>query len=98
MDRAMFVRNMKLYETLPRRDAARVIGAVTGDSRLRRHRNSGARAAARPRPGARRSPTARATLSRRAARRTAPEFLALDAKQITAYLSVIVFMCMNRRR
>jgi uncharacterized protein (DUF2336 family) len=32
-DRAMFARNMKLYETLPRRDAARVIGAVTGESR-----------------------------------------------------------------
>ncbi|MCW2272445.1 DUF2336 domain-containing protein [Rhodoblastus acidophilus] len=34
MESAAFERNMKLYESLPRRDAARVIGAVSGDSRL----------------------------------------------------------------
>jgi len=34
LDRFAFQRNMDLYDTLPRRDAARVIGAVTGDSRL----------------------------------------------------------------
>ena len=34
MDRAAFERNIALYDTLPRRDAARVIAAVTGESRL----------------------------------------------------------------
>ncbi|MBB4197625.1 hypothetical protein CCR94_13170 [Rhodoblastus sphagnicola] len=34
MDRKAFERNIALYDTLPRRDAARVIGAVAGDGRL----------------------------------------------------------------
>jgi uncharacterized protein (DUF2336 family) len=34
MNREAFQRNVELYDTLPRRDAARVIGAVAGDSRL----------------------------------------------------------------
>ena len=51
MDRATFERNMQLYETLPRRDAIRVIGALAGDSRL---------TAALARQQARRAPAATA--------------------------------------
>jgi hypothetical protein len=34
LDRALFQRDMELYDTLPRRDAARIVSAVAGDSRL----------------------------------------------------------------
>ena len=34
LDRVLFQRNIALYDTLPRRDAARVVSAVAGDSRL----------------------------------------------------------------
>jgi uncharacterized protein (DUF2336 family) len=70
MDRRAFERNMKLYETLPRRDAARVIGAVAADSRLTAAlaRQPGRRAATvAGRPAASESPARRHPAERDAA-------------------------------
>lgn len=51
MESAAFERNIKLFESLPRRDAARVIGAISGDARLAAGaaRQQGRRAAPAPR-------------------------------------------------